>query len=335
MASQESIDEIEEMTDFFNLKKQKFFGGIYSALIADSELKRKGFIINKVKPVYSEFILPFLMIKTPKLDETKKYTGIVVCDATNENVEDVMDTINSKVQGNINYIGGGASIFNPNFSVDQLRDKKVLFSNDGFKRGGAYLCIVEEESKTEVKFGYELIAGPFSPKYENSRVIKELNRDNAFEVYRFNIENIANISITPKELLLYGGMYFFANVVDGVITKQLRPVMVDENGGIITYYSANRDEELYMIKADKDLFLEAVDSLTNSLTDFNEKSLVFSCISREMFLAEDFEMEIKTIDKKNLYKSEGALASGEYSNSNRNKRLTAYGGACIVSRLSI
>ncbi len=333
LVGQDSNNEIVQLMDDLNEREIKFFGGIYPGLIANGELRSAGFIIKELKPVYSQLVYPFLMRKVPKLDPNKKYTGIIIADYLSDKNNDLIETVDSKIDADVNYIGGGSAYHGNRMSNYSLTQDKVVFNNNGFFKDAFHLCLIKEESNTEVKFGWEILNGPFKATKTTNNIINEIDNDNASEVYRDELESITDVYITKEEFFLYASSHPLATVKNGKIIDIRFPVEMIGESDIKFSRPIDENHEFYIIKSNKSILLEDLETLTPSLTNVNERTFVFSCLSRLLFLEEEYKEEINMIDKKGIYKSEGAITTGEFSNNNKERKLVIHEGACVISRL--
>lgn len=339
---QDSKGEIEDIIQEFNDIGIKFFGGVYPRIISNGKTYSKGYVLKEIQPVYSEIIFPGKDIDISKLHEESSYTGIIIGDGFSDRNGELIKTVENILRGNINCIGGGSALYSNNLGIYNLEQDYSVFNNRGIFKDVFYLCIIEEWSKTEVKFGWEILDGPFKVTKSDKNLICELHGDKAFDFYKYKLENLQNIYIREEDFVIYSSTYTFAIIEDGEIRSIRVPIEVTEEGYIRVVNPVQKGSEFYIVKANKPMMLKAVEDIESTIdkierfkeTDINEMSLIFSCITRYMLLDREFEREVKAIDRKGLYKAEGAVTIGEFSNSHYKNKLSIYEGACTINRIN-
>lgn len=328
---QDSVDELQETMTFLDRIGVKFFGGIYPKLIVDNQIVSKGYVVKPVKPIYSEVVYPFIMKKTPELDNSKQYTGFLVGDGFSKQNGDLIETIHSKVKGNINYVGGGSAIYLNKFGIHKIEQDKVLFNNNGFFKDAMHLCIVEQSSETSINLGWNIIDGPFQITESEDNLIKKLNDEIAFELYKDTLELNEKISIFSKEdSLFYASMYAFGIVKNGIVKNVRMPIEITQEGYIRVVNEVNEGMSIYLLKANKTNMLE---SYKGDFKIINKTDSVFmvSCLTRDIYLDMDFKNEVKFVSQALKLPVEGIVTVGEFCNSEASKQLAIYEGASIIS----
>ena len=334
LVGQESKDEVKNLISYLNQQEIDFFGGVYPKLIAKGDVHFKGLIIKELEPVYSEMILPFLMKEVPDLDSNKDYTGIIVGDGFSNKNNDLVNTVEQKLDANINLIGGGSAYYENNLGIHNLKQDSVVFNNNGFFEDAFHLCIIEENSQTDVKFGWQIVDGPFEVTKTKENVVCEIDYENPFDLYQYGLEDLANIHITEDDFLVYASIYSLGIVENGEVIDVRVPLETTPEGYLKFVNSITEGDQFYLVKADKSAFIDELNDLNPALKNKDQETLVFSCLSRDLFWEDDFKEEIKTIDSKALYRAEGAVTVGEFSTNNFNDELRIHEGASVITRLT-
>lgn len=138
LVGKDSREDVKKFLNFANQSEIKVFGGVFPKLIANGQTYAKGFIVQKIIPVYSELVHPFLM-KRPSLDPEKKYTGILIVDGFSDKREDLIETVQTRVRADINFIGGSPGKYTGNWGTYALEQDAVVFNNKGFYKDVLYL----------------------------------------------------------------------------------------------------------------------------------------------------------------------------------------------------
>ncbi|WCM60724.1 FIST C-terminal domain-containing protein [Paenibacillus polymyxa] len=328
---QDSVVELKEVMTYLDELGVTFFGGIYPKLITNNQIVSKGYIVKPVKPIYSEMVYPFIMKKIPELDASKQYTGFLTGDGFSQQNGDLIVTIQSKVKGNINYVGGGSAIYFNELGIHKIEQDKVIFNNKGFFKDAMHLCIVEQSSETNINLGWSIIDGPFEITKAENNLIKKMNDENAFEFYKGILESNENKSIFNKEdSLFYASMYAFGIVENGIVKNVRMPIEITQEGYIRVVNEVNESMPIYLLKANKTNMLESYKKNFNSHNKLDSVFMV-SCLTRDIYLDMDFENEVSFVSQALKMPVEGIITVGEFCNSADSNQLAIYEGASIIS----
>ena len=300
--------EVQDMMNYLNSKNIMFFGGIYSRLLVGDRSLSKGYIVNKVKSVYCSLVLPNLMKFNKKLEENENYTAIVIADGLSSRFKELTDTVYNKLGNKVKYLGGGAGFYN-------LNHKPCIFDNDGISMDTLYVCIVKSETKIAIEHGWNILKGPFTVTESNENILSELDGENAFQKYSEILEDETGLAVYKEDFFTYAKEYPFG-IINGnnleVIVRD--PIAVNDDLDIICIADIPKDCNLFVLTGNSKTLLEA--SLTiadkcNKIAPKKYQPLLFDCISRAMFLEENFVIELANIQNRMNCIVEGALSIGE------------------------
>jgi hypothetical protein len=300
--------EVQDMMNYLNSKNILFFGGIYSKLLVGDRSLSKGYIVNKVKPVYCSMVLPNLMRFNKELDKDEQYTALVIADGLSSNFKELTDTVYEKMGNKVKYLGGGAGFYN-------LNHKPCIFDNDGISMDSLYLCIIKSDSKIAVEHGWNILKGPFNVTEANENVLSELDGESAFEKYKEILEDETGLAIYKEDFFTYAKEYPFGIMNGTNLELVVRdPIAVNDDSDIVCVADIPKDSNLFILSGNSRTLLEA--SLTiadkcSKIAPKKYKSLLFDCISRGMFLEENFAIELANIQNRMNCTVEGALSIGE------------------------
>lgn len=302
--------EVQEMINFLNSKKILFFGGIFPRLLVGDRSLSKGYIVNKVKPVYCSVVSPNLMEFKDKLDEKENYTALIIADGLSSSFKELTDTVYGKLGDKVKYLGGGAGFYN-------LNHKPCVFDNDGITIDTLYVCLIKSEVKVSVEHGWNILKGPFSVTEANENILSELDGENAFQKYREIVEDETGLTVYKEDFFTYAKEYPFG-IMNGVNMELVvrDPISVNDNFDIVCVADIPKDSNLFILNGNAKSLLES--SLTiaekcSKVTHKKYKPLLFDCISRAMFLEDNFMIELANIQNRMNCMVEGALSIGEIS----------------------
>ncbi|NTV91533.1 MAG: FIST domain-containing protein [Clostridiales bacterium] len=307
MVGDKSEASVYEMMWYLKEKNISFFGGIYSGLLVGNKNYREGYVVHKVKPVFSALVLPHMMRFKHDPAEFAGCTAIVVVDGLSGSMKVLTDTLFDKLGTNVTYVGGGAGFYD-------MKHRKCVFSNDGLFEDALFVCIVKNETRLAVEHGWEKLEGPFFVKESIDNVLVKLDIDSAFEVYRHVIEEEERITLFKDDFFIYAKDHPFGIVQkDGSIVVR-DPISTTETGEIICVANIPEGSDVYVLKGDAETLLASSKKITSVSPVSPGKKYIpflFNCISRAMFLEDRFSEELSNIQKNLDYLLEGALSIGE------------------------
>lgn len=300
--------EVQDMMNYLNSKNILFFGGIYSKLLVGDRSLSKGYIVNKVKPVYCSIVLPNLMRFNKELDKDENYTALIIADGLSSSFKELTDTVYEKLGNRVKYLGGGAGFYN-------LNHKPCIFDNDGISMDTLYVCIIKSDTKVAVEHGWNILKGPFNVTEANENILSELDGESAFEKYKEILEDETGLAIYREDFFTYAKEYPFGIMYGTNLELIVRdPIAVNDDSDIICIADIPKDSNLFILSGNSKTLLES--SLTiadkcSKIAPKKYKSLLFDCISRGMFLEENFVIELANIQNRMNCTVEGALSIGE------------------------
>lgn len=302
-------EKVDSLINYCNEKSIKMFGGIYPGLLNGTEYKRHGFIVQKHTSVYTSLVLPYLMRCSLDMTQFQNATALVLVDGLSSQMKVLTNTIFKKLGQSVKYIGGGAGFYD-------LQHRPCLFNNDGLFKDALIVSIIDNDMIIDVDHGWNRLEGPFRVTDSLDNVLKELDGENAFEVYKHVIEEESNIALSKEDFFVFAKDHPFG-IVNGNGNDIVRdPIALNENYEIVCVADIPYDSEVYILKGNIDTLLSS--SIEVSMRCAKKRfprniPLLFNCISRAMFMEDRFEEELSNIQKFIDEKVEGALSIGEIS----------------------
>jgi len=209
----------------------------------------------------------------------------------------------------INYIGGGSG----SLSFEQ---KPSILTNHGLLQDAFVYAYSKRRSSIGVNHGWKSISGPYQVTKSEATIIKELDYMPAFDVYKNIVDQYSSTAIDKNNFFNIAKSFPFGintlsneNIVRNPIIltgSQLVCVGNVEEGNYVNILQGSRDS---LLKAAK----SAADISQKNMNFENDFTLFIDCISRVLFLGEDFCDEIKAVYKENT-SLVGALTFGEIAN---------------------
>lgn len=297
------------------------FGGIFPEIIYNDEKLSIGTALlgfdNEVPYIHivrdisnSETDIEY---EISTIEEHDFKTMFVYVDAFSTQIDKVISELYYEFGVDNNFIGGGAG------SISFVQ-KPVLFSNEGLLEDALILATIKQDCSIGVKHGWKSIEGPFQITDSNKNIINELDYQPAFDVYKKVVEKSSGKTFTDENFFDISKAYPFGISKLGT-EKIVRDPIAKKNNSIIcvgdvkqgSYVDILNGQKQDLIDAAKEAYAIAKKGQTDS------KSLTFfvDCISRVLFLEDDFEKELRAIADNNT-PTIGALTLGEIANTGRN-----------------
>lgn len=320
------------------------FGGVFPALITkDGKLDRGSIIIGFERRIDVHFVGDLSSSEVdfdelidqliPDVDDAK--TMFVFVDGCSKRVVDLTESLFNIFGLEINYIGGGAG------SIEAIKfdfqRSYCLLTNEGMQKDGAVLALAEIESGIGVRHGWDnVVSGPHKVTEVDGNVIRTLDWQPAFEVYKNIVDQHTQQNITKENFFSIARSYPM-----GIMKLEAEKVIRDPFGtknGDDLIFNAEIPQESFVdiVSGNKDLLVQAASAAySDSISSYEggEKKyvLLFDCISRALFLEEQFDLELAAIAGEDLDVF-GVLSIGEIANSGKDY-LEMYNKTCVVGVL--
>ncbi len=319
------------------------FGGIFPAIIYEGEKLDRGTIIVGLSKTPTVYNLPHLSDSTLDFDESieklipsteNAKTMFVFVDGYSQRVNALIDNLYNIFGMEISYIGGGAGSINPE-ALD-MRNSPCLFSNEGLLKDAALLTLVDIDVGIGVEHGWHKISGPYKVTESNDSVINSLDQRPAFTVYKEFIKQYSGETITPENFFEIAKYYPFGiSRLDSEVIVRDPFTVEDEN--IVVATPIPQESFIDILTGDPDSLVSAAKkSFTTALDTYHggEEKMIFvvDCISRGLFLGDDFNRELDAINTENMPLI-GVLSLGEIANSGKDY-MELYNKTCVVGILS-
>lgn len=301
------------------------FGGIFPGVIYHDKKHETGFIIAGFNSAPEVNIIENISSANTVLDDevfklaenyTESKTLFVFIDGFAERINAFIESIFTIFGLEFNYIGGGAGSLS-------LKQKPCIITNQGLIQDCAVIAGIDLDSGIGVKHGWKSISGPYKVTSAEKTVIKELDFKPAFEVYKQAVEKHSGDTFRDDNFFDIAKAYPFGiNKVDA--EKVVRdPLFLGENNSLICVGEVETGLFVDILTGDKNTLIQAagqaVKIALENKQDTAENFIFFvDCISRVLFLEDDFEKELEAVTS--VYNKTpvfGLLSIGEIANSGK------------------
>ncbi len=320
------------------------FGGVFPQIIHDNDKLQKGSIVAGLTSGIDVHVVPrmsdpeadyddIIDALIPKTGDAK--TMFVLVDGYAGRISALIDSLFNIFGLELNYIGGGAGSIDPNkLNMDQT---PCLLTNQGLIKDSAILALLDAQSGVGVAHGWDhKLKGPFKVTESEGTAVRSLDWRPAFEVYKEVVEDHCGRTIGEENFFDVCKAYPFG-ITKLEAERIIRdPFTVDENGSLIVASQIPKESFVDILTSDvASLVAAAAKAGRTSMDAFkggkNNLLLLMDCISRVLFLGDEFEKEIAAVrvDDTPLI---GALTLGEIANTGRDY-LELYNKTCVVGIL--
>jgi hypothetical protein len=225
------------------------------------------------------------------------------------------------------FLGGGAG------SLSDGNDA-CLITNDGVLSDAAVLATVQIPSQLGVSHGWQDVDGPFRINEADGTTLSVLDNESAFSVYRRVVETDAETDLTRENFFAVAKSHPFgiSRLHGEKIVRD--PFEVSSDGSITCFGDLPEGEYLHVLTGNESSLVSAARDATDTATsgDPSGPLVVFDCISRSLYLDEEFGREINAIGGPSD-PAVGALTIGEIANDDEGL-LQFYNKTVVVSQLS-
>ncbi len=295
------------------------FGGIFPQIIYGKENLQKGNIVVGFKNKLTPVVIENLSDKTEQIEdeieesfdlEEDISTMFVYVDGFSTTIATLIDELFNYFGLEHNYIGGGAGSLT-------FVQKPCIYTNKGLIKDAAIIVPTNLNSGIGVKHGWQEIAGPFQITKSNKNVLKELDYKPAFELYKQEVEKNSNKKFEDGNFFDIAKGYPFGISKMGN-EKIVRDPIATQDDSIICVGELHEGDYVDILMGEKNSLIGAAKDAyklakQNHTEDSQNITLFIDCISRVLFLGEDFKEELDVIPDDSL--TIGALTLGEIANS--------------------
>jgi hypothetical protein len=212
-----------------------------------------------------------------------------------------------------NFIGGGAGSLS-------LKQKRCLITPDGLVSDSAVIARISMKSGIGVAHGWQPISESFKVTDADQNTIKSMEWQPAFNVYRDFVEAHSGKRLSIDNFYDIAKRYPFGiNKLDSEVLVR-DPIKVTEDKELICVGEVPKRCFVRILTGTPDSLIAAAGRARGSAEQSfanhsNTTSLLFSCISRALFLGSDLAKEIEVASgNQPLY---GALTLGEIANNGK------------------
>jgi hypothetical protein len=233
---------------------------------------------------------------------------ITFVDGLAENIEAFLEELCTCTAKDAKVAGGGAGF-------PDMRKRPCVFTNAGMLEDAAILVALDAPIQLAAGHGWEILKGPFLVTQSKGNVLTSLNYAPAFSVYQEQVEanSGTNCGVAGFTSMARAYPLGIENLDGEILVRD--PIHMRDNE-LVCIGKIHENSVVYLLKGDPQTLVAAAGETARSLSGMQQTHdpvMLFDCISRAMFLGDDFYKELDSIGN-NLFRNDaffGALTVGE------------------------
>ena len=317
------------------------FGGCFPQVIYEEQHFEKGTIVMGLGSAVNLAVIEDISqptadfdaaLESIHLDQESDSTLFVFVDGFSSKISALIEALFDHFGLESNYIGGGAG------SLSMVQ-QPCLLTNQGMLVDAAVIAQLDCPSGVGVSHGWEVVDGPFRVTNSDNNTIKELEYRKASDVYREAIESrLGNTS--GDDFFEHAGSFPFGIGKLGTEMVVRDPVVMSDEGWLTCVGEVPQESVVYVLNGQpKQLLLAAEAALAKATTAYAvhtkapNVTIFFDCVSRVLFLGDDFNQEVRAVHQPAVPLI-GAATIGEIANSGKDY-LEFYNKTCVVGAMRI
>ncbi|KYG82265.1 FIST signal transduction protein [Roseivirga echinicomitans] len=296
-----------------------FIGGIFPKVISGTEVYDEGMILTGFSNVVETYLVKDLNTESfniPKIDleEDDNYFLFTFADGLTSYLSLYLSELYTSYGNKVSYIGAGTG----SLSLLQI---PCVFDKSGIHQDAAVGLIAKSKIALGVKHGWKRIAGPYVATKTDKNTIQEINWQPAFEVYKNIIKEHSQKEISCENFPSIAKAYPFGILKDNSEYVVRDPLTLNDKGEIVCIGEVMENTVLDVLNGDNETLIQAAEAAASQVItqlESPKQAYISNCISRILFLEDDYHLELKAISKKLVKNNqpipvEGALTLGEIS----------------------
>ena len=255
-----------------------------------------------------------------------KVSIITVLDGFSSHNEEFLAKLFENIDLNVNIIGGAAGV------LEKTYLSSIFDNNKGYKNA-AVLLGIKNNINIQVKNGWRYLDGPYIVTSSNKNILNSIDYIDAYTLYKNVLKAKLDINLTDENYFEISQRYPI-----GLIKYKGELVVRDpfarKDGKLVLLGEISTDSMINILQGDKKSLIESTNvPLQNSDCDCCQLGLVFNCISRYIYLEEDFKLEIENVYRNfkdaNLF---GVTTLSEVAN-NGNRYINLLNKTCVIGEI--
>ncbi len=305
----------------------KLFGGIYPMITLQGNLLKQGALIIGFKETFDVTLFSQLdhvsnegcleKLITSALERKNNFRGhdsfLMFYDALIDNVEGFIDCLFECLDHGINIAGGGAG------NLDFIQ-RPCLFTNQGLHHNAVLLVTLPRKLTTSIAHGWHVFQGPFLVSEAQGQTVQSLDYRPAYEVYCHAIETVTEHTFSNTDFFDIA-KNFPLGIEDINNNLIVRDPILAQNNNLQCVGNIPINSMVYLLEGDTETLISsteqaAISAFSARSQTIRSTTMVFDCVSRVLFMEDEFEKELDVIAKHCASPALfGVISLGEIANS--------------------
>lgn len=304
------------------------FGGIFPLVITKSGCHTDktlvlglqcSFKLAVINDLSSQTAYKQTLVNSQFSGVTKNTTLMVFVDGLAKNVERLVEDIYDVFGAIPNTIGGGAG------ALDFIQ-RPCVITPQGVLSDAALIAYSDVSSYPAFAHGWEVLDGPFLITEAAANTVQSINFLPAFEFYKARIEALSNHNFAQQEFFDIAKNFplGIASIDSDILVRD--PLKRLDND-LFCVGELPQNSTVYLLQGDVDGLIQASGAaatqayasydVANGVTQKETFALIFDCISRQLFLGEQYPRVLDKIQTTLGSRTQifGVLSLGEIANS--------------------
>jgi hypothetical protein len=313
--------DLQQIDTSFASSGFAYAGGLFPKILFDDQLYDSGIIITPLHTTHSPITISglddgtFNLQDLPGAATLDNHSLLIILDGLSKHVGGFLRELYRHFGTHVTYFGGGAGSLS-------LQQTPCVFSNKGLAQDQAVIVPYPRHLKLGVQHGWTRLMGPLIATETVDNVIKQINWQPAFDVYRDEVEQASGQSFDDHEFFDIAKAYPFGLEKHDAEDVVRDPIMVTEKGELVCVGEVPENAIIHILQGRAESLTSSARLAAEFSTEQNKGpiKLVFmvDCVSRILFLEDRIVEEINNIY--NTFKKHGcdthpvgALTLGEIS----------------------
>jgi hypothetical protein len=312
-----SRSAVASLIDDLNSLQLPFFGGIFPEIIFENKRQQEGVLIITLDYKVDNYIV--------KLDDEAEIGNQIehICDTIQPNANTTwvyvdcfstnktvfIESLYQNLGYTFTYVGGGAG----SLSFEQIPS---VFNNSGIYKNAAILAFATTNLSLGVAHGWSPISEKLKVTKANGNNIISIDWKPAVDVYTAIVEQHSNSKFEEQGFFELAKSYPLGMVKVGGDIIVRDPIMIQDDELVIVD-KVNEGEFVQILNGDMNSLLSGAKNakLLAHGTSNNKNVFCIDCISRVLYMNDDFQDEIDII--KGNQTLNGVLTIGEIANNSQ------------------
>ncbi|MET0012623.1 MAG: FIST C-terminal domain-containing protein [Sedimenticola sp.] len=329
----------ETIAPILKAQNKTCFGGIFPKIIHEGQLYDTGNIFVGFFFDVETIVIDNLGNKELNLDDViirafpealdQNLTMLVLVDGLSSGIGCLMESLFDQFGLEINYLGGGAGSLS-------LKQCPCVMSSQGLHQDSAILAAIPRKSGVGVSHGWTPISEALKVTESEGNRIISLNWEPAFQEYRRIVELHSKLSFDSEEFFEIAKAYPFG-IAKLDAEMVIRDPLLHDKNDLVCVGEVPQGTFVHVMHGDTESLISAAgDAMEQALEDTSglkaELTVFIDCISRMLFLNQDYPREVHAVTK-NALSMVGALTLGEIANNGRDY-LEFYNKTAVIGLLT-